>query len=141
MSAFSFITFLMDEDVSPALVKLAMKRGFLARSVKNDTSLTGRGDHVISRYAIETNSILVTRNSADFRAIYLGYTVHPGLILFDSESTKLLKAANQCAMLDAVIDEIIDNGEPVQCALNVVIRTDAEVVYIDVDRYYLPDLD
>ncbi len=58
--------FLIDEDLSPALVAVAAKR---------ISSLIGRGDAVIARHAIANDCILVARNVVDFDEIYNSLTL------------------------------------------------------------------
>ena len=133
-------SFLIDEDLSPELVKLAKTRGFQAFSVNHNKKLRGRGDSVVARAALANNRILVTRNALHFERIYQKQTVHPGLIIFATEHGKLNKVEYQLAMFDSAIDAIVEDGEPVQEAMYVRATQLTKGVQIKIDRFYLPDI-
>ena len=134
------ISFLVDEDLSPELAKVAAARGYLAFSVTNMRKLRGRGDAVVARAALAQDRILVTRNTADYERIYQKHDIHPGLIFFAVSHGKLNKLHYQRVMLEMSIDVIEQDGEPIQQALYVSATGLTKGVKIKIDRFYLPDV-
>lgn len=136
----SLISFLIDEDLSPELAKVAKARGYLALSVQKLVKLRGRGDGVITKYDLDKDMILVTRNMIDFEALYADRPIHPGIVFFKVEHGKLNELKYQRAMMELAIDDIIES-EPIQQALLVLASGKPGRAKLTVDRYYLPDLE
>jgi predicted nuclease of predicted toxin-antitoxin system len=70
---------LLDEHISPALVRLLAEVGVYAQSVPH-VGLAGRADHVVWQYALDHDFAVVPTNAQDFIEL-LNVPVHPGLIV------------------------------------------------------------
>jgi hypothetical protein len=70
---------LIDENLTPDLVKIARQRRFRARHV-NEVNLRTSSDAAVARFALEEGLVVVTSNMADFRKLYARRKMHPGLI-------------------------------------------------------------
>lgn len=106
---------LIDENLSPQLVKTAVARGFRAVHV-NHVGLTTKHDKSVARYAVDHDMIVVTRNRADFERMYARRALHPGLVFLIADRDMTFSVAEQADMLSASLDEIIAN-EPIQQAI------------------------
>jgi predicted nuclease of predicted toxin-antitoxin system len=130
---------LVDENLSPALADAAAVRGFAAQAVARLRKLRGRGDHVVARYAIDRDMILVTSDMIDFQRIYQQVEAHPGIVFFVAHA-KLRKKAWQLKMMEMALDEI-EIAEPVEQALVITATPDAGgFASLRVDRHHLPDV-
>jgi predicted nuclease of predicted toxin-antitoxin system len=99
---------LIDENLTPALVKFAGSRGFHVQHV-NDVGLQGKSDRAIARYAIENYLIVVTHNMGDFHKLYRRRKEHPGLIYLTCELEEIFTRVNQAALLNVALDDILIN--------------------------------
>jgi predicted nuclease of predicted toxin-antitoxin system len=70
---------LLDEHISPALVRLLAEVGVYAQSVPH-VGLAGRADHVVWQDALDHDFAVVPTNAQDFIEL-LNVPVHPGLIV------------------------------------------------------------
>jgi predicted nuclease of predicted toxin-antitoxin system len=132
------ISFLIDEDLSAKLAKVAKERGFHALATTQLPKLRGKDDGAVVRYATERQMILVTRNRIDHAEIYRLRDCHPGVVFFVSEHPKLNKLKYQLQMMALAISEIVED-EPVQQAITVTIRyTVNGKIEIAVEREELP---
>ena len=131
---------LIDENLSPELADLAISRGFHSIAVARMWRLRGRGDHIIARYALDRELILVTNNLVDFERIYDDREFHPGLIFITAIGPKLMKLPHQLAMFSAGMDEV-EEDEPIEEVILVTAspagRNSAKYT---VERYELPDV-
>lgn len=134
------IFLLIDENLSPRLVRAAALRGFRAVHV-NDVSLTTRDDKQITRYALRREMILVTRNMLEFEERYRTTKMHPGLVFIVADAALKLTRARQATLFDLALTEIF-RSEPVQEAILVRMtgETPAGLVY-ELKRYELPSHD
>ncbi|HUA15626.1 MAG TPA: DUF5615 family PIN-like protein [Verrucomicrobiae bacterium] len=73
------IHLLLDENISPALVRLLAGLDVYSQSVPH-VGLAGRADHVVWQYALDHDFAVVTTNARDFIEL-LDAPVHPGLIV------------------------------------------------------------
>jgi predicted nuclease of predicted toxin-antitoxin system len=73
------IRLLLDENISPALVRLLAGLDVYSQSVPH-VGLAGRADHVVWQYALDHDFAVVTTNARDF-IVLLDAPVHPGLIV------------------------------------------------------------
>lgn len=74
------ITFLIDENLSPSLVKTANAQGYLAFHV-NHRGLSSFRDEQVLRYLLDEDLTLVTNNWVDFRPMLGREEVHPGAVI------------------------------------------------------------
>lgn len=134
----SRIGFLIDEDLTHELADMATARGFPAFAVTRMVKLRARGDHIISRYAVDRELILVTNNLVDFERIYQAQEYHPGLV-FICGPTKLRTKYYQRLMMEHALSEI-ERECLLQEALCVTTRRDKGDVLITLERYNLPEI-
>jgi predicted nuclease of predicted toxin-antitoxin system len=97
---------LIDENLSPALVKFAGSRGFYTRHV-NEVNLRTTTDKAVATFAIAHNLVVVTNNMADFRRHYRKRKFHPGLIFLACDIDEIFTKENQAALLNVALDEIL----------------------------------
>ncbi len=74
------LRFLIDECLSQLLVEAAVFFGHEAVHV-NHRGLASRRDDSLARYCVDTDTTMVTNNGRDFRRLYAGLPVHPGLVV------------------------------------------------------------
>jgi predicted nuclease of predicted toxin-antitoxin system len=74
------IRFLIDECLSPMLAETARAIGFDAMHIVW-LGRASASDRDVARMALERDYIVVTNNARDFRRIYAGIDLHPGLLL------------------------------------------------------------
>jgi predicted nuclease of predicted toxin-antitoxin system len=128
---------LIDENLTPELVKLARSRGFRAVHV-NEVNLRTLDDARVARYALEHDMILVTNNMADFRRLYIRQELHPGLIFLAAKQDEAFTRVNQVALFNHALDEIL-RDEPIQEAILVTLSAEhSGELEIEVTRYELP---
>jgi len=70
---------LLDEHISPALVRRLAECGVYAQAVPH-VGLSGRTDREVWKYALDHDFVVVTTNARDFIQL-LNVDVHPGLIV------------------------------------------------------------
>jgi len=73
------IRLLLDENISPALVRLLAGLDVYSQSVPH-VGLAGRTDHVVWQYALDHDFAVVTTNARHFIEL-LDASLHPGLIV------------------------------------------------------------
>jgi predicted nuclease of predicted toxin-antitoxin system len=91
--------FLIDEDLSRALVSLLNGRGHFAERV-SDIGMSGEPDHAVWQHAFDMGAIFVTANADDFLDLAEGTEVHAGVIIFRAGD---LTRAEQVAWMEAVL--------------------------------------
>lgn len=131
--------FLIDEDLSPELADMAIARGYTAFAVTRNFRLRGRSDHIIARYALDRELVVVTNNLVDFERIYQNKDYHPGLVFICSTRTKLRTKRYQLMMMEHVLDDI-ERECLLQEALEIMAFEQDGEVRFQLDRYYLPEL-
>lgn len=97
---------LLDENVSPALVRLLADIGVYSQSVPH-VGLAGRPDHVILQYALDHDFAVVTTNARDFIEL-LDAPVHPGLIVLREGG---LSRQEQWERLRPVVEHVKNSGD------------------------------
>lgn len=97
---------LLDENISPALVRLLAQVDVYSQSVPH-VGLAGRPDHVIWQYALDHDFAVVTTNARDFIAL-LDVPVHPGLIVLRQSG---LSRAEQWEWLKPVLEFVKKSGD------------------------------
>ena len=70
---------LIDENLSPRLVRWACARGYPAEAAAH-VGLSGARDQSVFAYAYRRSQVVVTVNVGDFMALASGMEVHPGVI-------------------------------------------------------------
>jgi predicted nuclease of predicted toxin-antitoxin system len=101
----SRIQFLIDECLSPKLVELASRD--IEITHVNFRGLSRRPDAFIAKWCVTNDFALVTNNGRDFRAIYQGLELHPGLaIVLPSVATE-----QQIRLFHIIIEHIVREGD------------------------------
>jgi len=100
------IRLLLDENISPALVRLLADLGVYSQSVPH-VGLAGRADHAIWRYALDHDFAVVTTNARDFIEL-LDAPDHPGLIVLRESG---LSRQEQWERFIPVIEHVKKSGE------------------------------
>ena len=111
--------FLIDENLSPALVRPAHERGFEAMHV----------NHLGLR--TETDWVLVTNNAIEFRGRYREIELHPGVVFL----LPAVRRPDQVRLFEAALDHVQADADMVNCALDVTFDPNQNPV---VTRYSLP---
>jgi predicted nuclease of predicted toxin-antitoxin system len=101
------IRLLLDENISPALVRRLADIGVYAQSVPH-VGLAGRADREIWNYALDHDFAVVTTNAQDFIEL-LNVDVHPGLIVFRESG---LSRTEQWDRIRPVIEHVKDSADP-----------------------------
>lgn len=104
--------FLIDECLSPGLVRLAHDAGFAATSVR-DRGWCGLPDREIIRRAVEHDLTLVTNNAVDFRGscppkaggLYALEDLHAGLVCLNT-ATGMLHRDLQRATFSVLLQQL-----------------------------------
>ena len=89
--------FLVDEDLSPQLVRTLFELGYDATSVR-DRGRLGLRDSQVLEWALAEDRVIVTANAADCRGLVGNCELHPGLwilpnVAFEPASAFLREAA------------------------------------------------
>lgn len=108
------ISFLIDECLSPELVRLAHRDGYAATAVR-DRGWTGLKDAELVAKALENDLVLVTRNARDFRrgsspdaagGLLRKVDVHPGLVCIDTERDDGFDIPRRLRLFEIALDEL-----------------------------------
>lgn len=97
---------LLDENISPALVRLLAQDEVYSQSVPH-VGLAGRADHFLWQFALENDFAVVTTNARDFIAL-LDVPVHPGLIVLRESG---LSRQEQWEWLKPVVEFVKKSGD------------------------------
>jgi predicted nuclease of predicted toxin-antitoxin system len=122
--------FLVDENLSPALVKPARGRGFEAMHV-NHLGLRTETDWDLLKIIAEQDWILVTNNAIEFRGRYKEIELHPGVVFL----VPAVRRPEQVRLFESALDHIRTQPDMVNRALDVTFGPHREVV---VTTYDLP---
>jgi hypothetical protein len=134
--------FLVDECLSPELVKLAHDRGHGESSHVVWRHLQGKKDWELKPFILDGDWTFVTRNSIDFRGPssrpgsrgqYAGVEIHAGLVCLNGPDGMDLDV--QIEMFEQALDEIAGNEDLVNQVLEITLE-DGEEFHIL--RYRLP---
>lgn len=101
---------LLDENISPALVRLLADVDVYSQSVPH-VGLAGRADHVVWQYALDHDFAVVTTNARDFIEL-LEAPVHPGLIVLRESG---LSRQEQWEWLMPVVQHVKKPGMKTSC--------------------------
>lgn len=80
--------FLIDECLSPALVKIMIDAGFECTSVR-DRGLLGATDAKLMKVLLQEDFTLVTENATDFRALFGAAELHAELVCLGASPMNL----------------------------------------------------
>lgn len=100
------IRLLLDENISPAIVRLLAEIDVYSQSVPH-VGLAGRADHAIWQYSLDHDFAVVTTNAQDFIAL-LNLPVHPGLIVWRESG---LSRQEQWEWLRPVLEHVKKSGD------------------------------
>jgi predicted nuclease of predicted toxin-antitoxin system len=106
--------FLIDENLSPALVEPARRRGFEAMHV-NYLGLRTETDWDLLKVVAEQDWVLVTNNAIEFRGRYRDIELHPGVIFL----LPAVRRAEQLRLFEAALHHVSTDGDLVNRALDV----------------------
>ena len=121
--------FLIDENLSVALPRVAHERGFEATHV-NHIGLREWQDWNLLNVIRRDQWVFVTGNAVEFRSRYSKLRTHPGVVLILGS----LDRRAQTAMFEAALIDVATNGELVDHALDIRL---SETHTIIVRRYRL----
>lgn len=97
---------LLDENISPALVRLLADIDVYSQSVPH-VGLAGRPDHAVWQYALDHDFAVVTTNARDFIEL-LDTAVHPGLIVLRKSG---LSRQEQWEWLRPVVEHVKNSAD------------------------------
>ena len=97
---------LLDEHISPALVRKLGEKGLYAEAVAH-VGLSGEPDEHIWNYALEHDFTVVTTNARNFIRL-LNVEVHPGLIVLRESG---LTRDEQWDRIQPIIDHILESSD------------------------------
>ena len=109
--------FLIDECLSPKLVKIARDQGFVESQRVNWVGLQSREDWRIVRRAVEDDFVLVTNNTTDFKELVGHQEIRAGLVCLTAKHP-LMSLEVQCCLFELALTEL-DAGEPVNEVIEV----------------------
>jgi predicted nuclease of predicted toxin-antitoxin system len=127
------VKFLIDECLSPELVRLANERGHGESTHVTWLGLRSRQDWSIVRRAVDAGYVLVTNDTFDFTSLIGRESIHPGLVCLDV-SPGLMSLKVQRRLFALALDHLGDT-EPINEVLHVSLLKDQSV---RIDRYDLP---
>jgi len=112
------LRFLIDECLHPSLVEVGHAAGHEAHHV-NFLGLASTKDHHLIPRILAGDFIFVTHNAVDFRRLYRGQPLHAGLIILVPQSPPW----RQRALFSEVLEDIRENGEPINQAIEVLLES------------------
>lgn len=122
------LRFLIDENLSPALVEPARERGFEAMHV-NHLGLRTDTDWDLLKVIGAQDWVLVTNNAIEFRGRYGTIDLHPGVIFL----LPAVRRPEQVRLFEAALDHARGHPDMVNRALDVVIDPNGTVRVIPYD--------
>jgi predicted nuclease of predicted toxin-antitoxin system len=129
---------LIDENLTPGLVKFARSRGFLASHV-NDVDLRTASDKAVAQHALKHEMIVVTNNMVDFRKLYARRKLHPGLVFVSATDEQTFTRENQAALFNVALDEILATDILQEVLLvNLVAEDEEGEIEYEITRHELP---
>jgi predicted nuclease of predicted toxin-antitoxin system len=124
------ITFLIDENLSPSLVKTAYGFGHGAFHI-NHRGWSSLPDEAVLRHLLDEDLTLVTNNWDDFRPMLQRAEVHPGVVVILPN----VRRERQIELFTAALSAIRDADPPLDM-VNTVVEVDEAGTVV---RYSLPD--
>jgi predicted nuclease of predicted toxin-antitoxin system len=126
------VKFLIDECLSPALVRLARQRGYVESTHVTWLGLRSRKDWSIVRRAVDSGYVFVTNDTVDFISLLRREGMHPGLVCLDVVPG--LMSLDVQRRLFAIALDHLSNVEPINEVLQITLLEDRSV---RIDRYDL----
>jgi len=132
---------LIDENLSPSLIGLAVAKGFVCSHV-NHLGLTGKKDWQLKATILEGDWTFIKNNGVDFRGsqkepgghgVYADIFLHAGLVCVDASGG--LNLQSQKRLFDLVLSNLEDEGVLTNQVLQVTLFLDGSVELI---RYSMP---
>jgi predicted nuclease of predicted toxin-antitoxin system len=100
------IRVLLDENISPSLVKKLGEKGVYAVAAAH-VGLSGKTDIEVWMYAFENDFVVVTTNARDFIRL-LDVELHPGLIVLRESG---LSREHQWDRIRPIIEHVLQSGD------------------------------
>lgn len=133
--------FLIDECLSPTLVRLAIEAGYVESTCVRDRGWLGIKDWQLVEFAVDGDYTLVTHNSADFRGRgsgaqggrYAALAIHAGLVCLNSAHA--MTPNRQRALFRHVLMQVAGRPDLVNLALDVF---EAENGAVTIEIYDIP---
>ena len=125
--------FLIDECLSPELVRIARERGYGESTHVTWLGLRSRKDWSIVRRAVDDGYVLVTNNTTDFTPLLSREGVHAGLVCLNV-APGLMSLDVQKRLFTLALDRLGD-AEPINELLEVTLLEDR---LVRIDRYNVP---
>ena len=122
------LRFLIDENLSPALVQLARARGLEAMHV-NHLGLDTVADWDLLVVVAERDWVLVTNSAIEFRGRYRAIELHPGVVFL----LPSVRRPDQIRLFEAALDHLQADADTVNRALDVTFDLDGQVVATSYD--------
>ena len=119
--------FLIDECLSPALVRVAQESGHEVYHLAH-LGRAGAKDWEIVALAITRDLVLVTNNASDFRRLYAAQELHPGLVILVPNMGR----EAQLRLFRAAVSRSGEIGDLVNKALEADLRG-GDVIFSDYD--------
>lgn len=121
----------IDEDLSPALVEVAHRRG-LDAACNRDRGLLGGSDVEVLRRCIDEDRALVTNNLGDFRRLCEARLVHPGLLVVPTVARDAQKRLLELA-LDHIEQQVTKDraANSAEFMINRVVEVEEEGLCVD----------
>lgn len=122
--------FLIDENLSPALVEPARQRGFEAVHV-NHLGRRTETDWDLLKVIAEQDWVLVTNNAIEFRGRYRDIELHPGVVFL----LPSVRRPDQVRLFEEALNHVGTYTDMVNRALDVTFDSNRSVI---VTAYDLP---
>lgn len=134
--------FLIDECLSPALVRQALDGGHAGSTCVRDRGLTGTKDWRLVEFAVAEDFTLVTHNSVDFRGKgardpgghYGALEIHAGLVCLNS--VHVMTIPRQRRLFQHALEVLAERTDLVNASLEVFEDDDGAV---QIDLYDIPE--
>jgi predicted nuclease of predicted toxin-antitoxin system len=111
------LKFLIDECLHPSLADVGHAAGYETHHV-NFLGLASTKDHDLIPRILQDDFVFVTHNAVDFRRLYRAQPLHAGLVVLVPQSPP----EQQRALFSALLEEIRDNGEPINQAIEILLE-------------------
>ena len=109
--------FLIDECLSPELVRLAHERGHGESTHVTWLGLRSRKDWSIVRRAVDAGYVLVTNDTFDFTSLISRESIHPGLVCLDVVPG-LMSLEVQRRLFALALDHLGDTEPVTRCSVS-----------------------